>query len=374
MKKTFLIAFSLLFLLFTHCGFCQTNVRTELEIPDIPGYMTLACDFHMHTVFSDGSVWPLIRPEEAWSEGLDVISITDHIEYLPHKEDIKIDNFNRSCDLAWGAADQRGLLLIRGAEITRDMPPGHFNAIFLQDANALAKDDPKDAIKAGVDQGAFLFWNHPGWRQPGTVPIWHDVHTELFGSGWVKGMEIANDRDYYPKAFQWCLDKNITMLGNSDVHSPVDMAFDSENGEHRPITFVFAKEKTEKAVKEALLAGRTAVYYKKLLLGREQYLKPVFEQSVDIVGVYDAGDSITLQIRNSSCLTLELEKARDVENVTFPQRLALYPGKTIMATVQIPEKESRPKDIVLPYVVTNMLIAPEKGLPVQVKVPGASQK
>jgi len=63
-------------------------VRKEIRIPDIAGYRTLKCDFHMHTVFSDGNVWPTVRVDEAWREGLDAIAITDHVEYHPHKEDI----------------------------------------------------------------------------------------------------------------------------------------------------------------------------------------------------------------------------------------------------------------------------------------------
>ena len=33
----------------------------RIEFPDIPGYQTLKCDLHLHTVFSDGSVWPQRR-------------------------------------------------------------------------------------------------------------------------------------------------------------------------------------------------------------------------------------------------------------------------------------------------------------------------
>ncbi len=365
MKKSISTIICLLLLLLTHSVSCQTNVRTDIAIPDIPGYLTLACDFHVHTVFSDGSVWPPVRPQEAWREGLDAIAITDHIEYLPHKDDVKTDNFNRSYDLAKGSAAQHQILLIRGAEITRDMPPGHFNAIFLKDANALHKEDYKDAIKAAVDQGAFVFWNHPGWKQPGTIPIWYPEHTELFNSGWVQGMEIVNDHSYYPRTFQWCLEENITVLGNSDVHSPIHMAWDLPKGEHRPITLVFATEKTEKALKEALVAGRTAVYNRNYILGREKYLKPVFEASVQIVSSDRRGNDIGIQIHNSSCVTFELQSAGKVENLSFPGKLTLYAGKTVLSRIETDEKQPPPKELALPYVVENLLIAPDKGLPVR---------
>src|SRR5512138_3874216 len=106
------------------------QVRQEIHLPDILGYKTLKCDFHMHTVFSDGLVWPTVRVDEAWREGLDAISITDHIEYQPHKGDIP-KNLNRSYDIALPRAKERGILLVKGTEITRDTPPGHFNALFI---------------------------------------------------------------------------------------------------------------------------------------------------------------------------------------------------------------------------------------------------
>ena len=54
-----------------------------IPFPDVPGYETLICDLHMHTVFSDGNVWPIVRVDEAMRDGLDVIAITEHLEYQP---------------------------------------------------------------------------------------------------------------------------------------------------------------------------------------------------------------------------------------------------------------------------------------------------
>jgi hypothetical protein len=104
--------------------------------PSIPGYQTLLCDFHLHTVFSDGRVWPTVRADEAWRYGLDAIAITDHIEYRPFKEEFASRDLNRSLRSP-PAVRQFPLLVIRGIEITRSMPPGHLNAIFLSDANPL---------------------------------------------------------------------------------------------------------------------------------------------------------------------------------------------------------------------------------------------
>ena len=59
-------------------GYAKNNIRNRIVVPDIPGYKTLKCDLHMHTIYSDGQVSPTQRVLEAWHEGLDAISITDH--------------------------------------------------------------------------------------------------------------------------------------------------------------------------------------------------------------------------------------------------------------------------------------------------------
>lgn len=114
--------------------------RQEIHFSDLPGYHTLKCDFHLHTAFSDGLVWPDVRVDEAWREGLDAIALSDHIEYQPHRSDIPTRH-NRPYDQALGKAREHNILLIRGAEITRGTPPGHFNAIFLTNIDALDTED-----------------------------------------------------------------------------------------------------------------------------------------------------------------------------------------------------------------------------------------
>ncbi|MDY0183263.1 MAG: PHP domain-containing protein, partial [Proteiniphilum sp.] len=113
--------------------------REIITIPDVMGYKVLKCDFHTHTVFSDGLVWPSIRNQEAWEEGLDALAITDHIEYTPHKEDVKVAH-NRGHELLKESAGMSNILLVKGSEITRNTPPGHFNAIYIDDASGFIED------------------------------------------------------------------------------------------------------------------------------------------------------------------------------------------------------------------------------------------
>jgi histidinol phosphatase-like PHP family hydrolase len=112
-----------------------------IQFPDTKAYKTLILDPHTHSTFSDGHVWPTIRIAEALKDGLDAIAITEHLEWQPHLADIPHQDRNRSYNIAVDANGTNELMVISGAEITRNAPAGHINALFLQDANLLFKDE-----------------------------------------------------------------------------------------------------------------------------------------------------------------------------------------------------------------------------------------
>jgi hypothetical protein len=343
--------------------FCATGVfaqvRQEIRIPDIMGYRTLKCDFHIHTVFSDGNVWPTVRVDEAWREGLDVISITDHIEYQPHKQDIPT-NHNRPYEIALPTARERGILLIRGAEITRDTPPGHFNALFLEDVNPLDTKDLLEVMAAADKQGAFVWWNHPDWKPEHKG--WFDIHTTLYEKKYLRGIEVVNGRTYSPSVHQWALDKNLTFLGNSDIHAP-SLLEKSTPEKHRAMTLVFAREKSIAAVKDAIENGRTAIWFEDKIIGREEYLEALFDASVRITDIEREGKVARFTIRNNSDLPLELQRMGNVG----PQALALPPGTVMRVRLNVANEE---KPIEMSYVVKNFIRAPGQGLPVDLAIAG----
>lgn len=96
-----------------------------------------------------------MRVNEAWQQGLDAIAITDHIEYRPFK-DMVIGDLNESYKIAKAHADYLGFIVIKGAEVTREKPIGHLNALFINDANKLDQEDPVDALREAKKQGHSL--------------------------------------------------------------------------------------------------------------------------------------------------------------------------------------------------------------------------
>jgi 3',5'-nucleoside bisphosphate phosphatase len=343
-----------------------------IQIPDILGYQTITLDPHLHTVFSDGLVWPTIRVEEAWREGIDAISLSEHIEYRPFQRDVVAEDYNRAYDVATPAAERRDVLLIRGNEITRSMPPGHFNALFLEDSNKLAVTEWRDAFRAARDQGAFLLWNHPGWNnhQPGPAQ-WHDEHTWLLENDMLHGIEVINGLlpNYYsPEAHQWCLDYGLAIMGSSDAHNPMAMDIDFAAGERRALTLVFAKERSLVAIKEAMMDQRTAAYFDDLIAGREEHLMALFQESLTIESVTRNRYSFSAVLRNHSDIPIKLTgKPGANEAVEFFHRLTVPPLGTAEIYVSDLNQENI-SEITIHLIVENFLSRPGEGMPVQVTI------
>jgi len=269
-----------------------------LTFPDVPGYRTLLCDLHTHTVFSDGIVWPSVRVEEARREGLHAVAITDHLEYQPHSADIPHPDRNRAHLIAQRAASEDGVLVIRGAEITRDMPPGHVNAVFLHDANALLLDTPLAVLREARRQDAFVFWNHPAWcgQQPDGIARLNEMHRQLIDEGLVQGIEVVNGYTFSAEALQIALDNNLTILGNSDIHEPIEWQHRRFDGDHRPVTLAFVARRDEDGLREALRERRTAVFYNETLIGRADVIVPLIHACLDIAAEGYIDDTAILEV------------------------------------------------------------------------------
>jgi 3',5'-nucleoside bisphosphate phosphatase len=357
-------------LLISNVIYGQTEEISEntraIEFPDLTGYMTLKCDLHMHTVFSDGSVWPGIRVQEALRDGLDAIAITDHIEYQPHRKDIPKADLNSSFELAQKAAKGTGLMVIPAAEITRSMPPGHFNALFIKDVNKLDQADVMEVFREAKKQGGFLFWNHPHWtsqKEDGVAEL-TGMHRQMLSEGLFSGIEIYNDNTYSQEALQIALEYNLAPMGNSDLHGLVDWVFDIPEGGHRPVTLVFAKEKSIDSMKEAMENRRTAVWFKNTLVGPEEFLAPLVEASLEVSRT-GRGPVTVLQIHNLSDADYILENLSPYSLHNFASVFILKAHET--TTVMVKTHKTL-DSFELKFRVLNAFISPENHPEISIKV------
>lgn len=341
------------------------QVQRAIVFPDVEPYVTLVCDFHMHTVFSDGSVWPNIRVQEAVRDALDAIAVTEHLEYQPHRADIPHPDRNRAHQIATASAGDEDLIIINGSEITRALPPGHLNAIFLQDANALVAApgedalDPMDVFREARRQDAFTFWNHPHWvaQRPDGVAELDEMHRTLIAEDLLHGIEIVNEQTYSDEAFQIALDHNLTLLGTSDIHGLVDWEFDVPRGGHRPVTLVFAEEHTADGIKEALIARRTAVWFRNSLMGRSEQLVPLLEASVHVSGAQYLSNSSVLHVTIDNVSDAELI-LRNTSDYTFHESANLVTLPPHDTTDIYVKTLVSPESISLSFEVLSALTAP----------------
>ncbi len=381
MSNTFKIfSFLLLSIGISFSVLAQHHHNRKIIFPDVPGYRTLKCDFHQHAIFSDGKVYPSIRVEEAIKDGLDAISITEHLEYQPHKKDIPHPDRNRAYQIALetkNSMKDTTLIIVNGSEITRDMPPGHSNAIFIKDANLLLKDKAIDVFREAKKQGAFIFWNHPHWKgqaHDGVAKL-TDMHKQLIKEKLINGIEIVNEHVYSTEALEIALANNLTFIGASDVHGLIDWDYDVHKGGHRPITLIFAKEKSEEAIKTALFEGKTAIWFNNTLIGKQEFLEPLINASLIVkkAKYLKAGWSqhkkplsiLEVTIQNNSDAEYMLENTSDYlfhNNAGIVTIAAQHKTKILVKTHE--QKDS----ISLSFNVLNAITAPKKHTQIQIKI------
>ena len=282
--------------------------RTEIVLPQVNGLNVYKADLHTHSIYSDANLTPEQRVKEAWLDGLDVFSMTDHVEYRRHEgtmlkflkgytggeakkavnsniirkpaneEGIKAD-LNIPTKLAQQAAKAYGdaLLVIPGCEITREPKKiGHYNALFTTDNNAIYDADPLQALRNAKKQGALITHNHPGWSRKSCDMTEFEV--QAYGEGLIDGVEIMNGFWFYPKTMRRCVDNNLYMLGCTDIHAQT--AGFRQNGIFRTMTLIFAKENTLKSIRKALEKRMTLAYSAGNIAGDAKLLQDFFKASV----------------------------------------------------------------------------------------------
>ena len=329
----------------------QPSHRTEIILPQVNGYNVYKGDFHIHTSYSDGRVNPKGRVTEAWHDGLDVIAITDHYEgtsglkgalkvAAPQSADGKAMGYKGAKELGVAPADFNAihkeaewqlkrsgypLLLIKGCEMAREPKEyGHFNCLFLKDINSVYDPDIAEAFKKVKKQGGIVIHNHPSYRRGTTDKS--ESHKKLYDAGLIDGVEVANGVNFYPQMIRRCVEEKLTMFGNTDEHGLTSVRFGSLNC-FRTMTLIFAKNLTEKAIKDAILKQRTLAYVCGYVAGEEKLLCDFLNASVECRKVKEDAKkgNRTFMLTNMSSITYRLRRGKTVYE--------LEPFKTVMVTL-----------------------------------------
>lgn len=307
----------------------RTQCRTEIRLPGVDGFNAYTADLHTHTTYSDGRMQMEGRVLEAWVDGLDIMAVTEHIEYRRYeKEDLEyyagyygkmakpegslvyVENGKKSqlkADLnlpvrhAQKVATRLGITIIPGAEITRTPESiGHFNALFTTDNNAIYDGDAEKAIRNAKAQGALVMHNHPGWRRKSLEMS--DFEKRVYDAGLIDGVEIMNGSQFYPKVIDRAWKYNLFPAACTDIHYTTADSYGAF-GSLRNLTIIFAKDKSLESLREALDAKRTIAYSYGVLVGREELVTKFVKASLEYRFLaLDYKNRPTYQITNNSSL------------------------------------------------------------------------
>ncbi len=360
-----------------HNGIEETR---KLEFPALPdGRFVLPVDLHTHSVFSDGSVWPDIRVQEAKRDALFAMAVSEHLEYQPKAKDIPHPDRNRAWQVASEAAavkpDAEGaaarpLMVINGSEITKvAMPAGHINAVFITDANPIldARADVRKQLEVANDQGAFVFWNHPYWyaQRPNGIAELTPQHAEFIKAGLLHGIEVVNGADFSEEALKIALDNNLTVMGTSDIHGLIDWDYDLENGGHRTATLVLTRSQTPDALKAALKAGDTVAIYNGALVGRTKNVEAVVRGTLSAEAGAYFGTTKMAPVKFTNTGPVDyLVESTGAQGFYDEARVFTIKAHSSF-TVMVPNVQDRAK-LKLTLKVMNTWIAPKEHLSIEV--------
>jgi len=317
----------------------------KIDIPDVGGYKTLKVDLHMHTVYSDGDVSPRQRVQEAFIEGLDAIAITDHQPAFGRPDDW---DYDQTYPLAMKEAAIRDILIIKGMEVSHNQTDiGHLNILFIKDCNAykipmsFGQKETHDALVQAQAEGAWVTGNHPGWPDQNSElsQFWIDE----IEAGRIQGMEVFNAYEFYPLAIDHIKKYGLAFIGASDQHRAMNFDYDLPKV-MRPMTLVFAEDRSVEAIHDALKARRSVAYANNMLAGDSKWLLKLFKSSLKIEKLEDRGTNVRVRIFNQSDIDYFLDCG-------LPSKIIRIPAHRYF-------DEERPKvDLGLQYSVTNMYIS-----------------
>ena len=338
MKKLFILAVALVAgVSLCHAQYKDTEflyekspARKSFVLPALGGLNCYTADLHVHTFFSDGEVSPAERVLEAWSEGLDIIAITDHIEtrrqerdmlkflkgYSPDKKGFEpintrcsrgvpadergiVSDLNLSVKLAIKAAKKYPeVTIIKGTEISREpVHIGHYCALFTKDNNTIYSTDDAQTIRNARAQGALITHNHPGWERESTN--YTEFEKKIYAEGLIDGIEVANGAWFYPRMVQRAIDKKLYMVSATDIHNTSASRYANKNF-FRNMTLIFAKDKSEKSLRKALLSQNTLAYSAGYVIGEKSMLEKFLKASVEATYVCKTKKNHVIRFTNNT--------------------------------------------------------------------------
>lgn len=245
---------------------------------------------------------------------------------------------------------------VDGKAVWRPFPdPGTYQAIM--NFGHASSFDPRKALEAAKAQGAFVFLNHPDFK---TVNAdFNKFHKSAIRAKLLQGVEIANGDSYYPNAHRLALKYNLALIGVSDVHELIAWDYRPEaanNPGHRPVTLILAEEDSLDAMRDGLIARRTIVWWKDMLIGRKPHVDALLQASLSIESVKEVQWGTSISIRNLSDAPFKLRQRSKHKITSHANSLTIAPNGVTEFKIKV---DTPVANITFDFEVLNALVAPD---------------
>ena len=111
-----------------------------------------------------------------------------------------------------------------------------------------------------------------------------------------------------------------------------------------------------------MINRRTVVYHGDELIGREEYLKPLFEQSIEIAGTIYEDNELEILVRNKSDVPFHLKRKGTNPDLEYDRNFIIPAKAYYLVGVKI-KKAGTP--VVLDFEVQNLFVEPDQGMDYQ---------
>ena len=152
----------------------------------------------------------------------------------------------------------------------------------------------------------------------------------------------------------------MALIGVSDVHELIEWDYRPEaehNPGHRPVTLVLAEGDSLEAMREALFARRSIVWWKDLLIGRKAHLAQLLAASLSIESVTQTPWGVRVNIRNRSDAPFKLRETSGAQLTGQTGLIEIAPNGVTGLTMNVDNEDAVVK---LKFEVLNALVAPGK--------------
>ena len=137
---------------------------------------------------------------------------------------------------------------------------------------------------------------------------------------------------------------------------------------------MFAKERSQEGIREALDNQRTVAFAEGMVYGREDNVRALYDACVKIVDVKHDWRSTKVTIENCSSIPLRFAKAPGSENWSYTREWELPPHSVTTLSIAALQKDYKYQEITAKEIEVNLfvntfMVGPNKPLQVRYTIP-----